>query len=242
MEAGLWQDLAAFYNADLRNISGPFDRAYGMDMTRYVSVVGLALRMVLPTDLAPFPPIRPPLAHGGDLWFAPQFAILGVHIPADALRTFHSFSGPRLVRKRITDQRIATAWIGRNLMYGGEITGKTVGTSGHTQFHAATVQWRTPEGEIGWVQLTQTPPLNAVASEHGLTITCSGDVHFRIHAPGINAAMLKQTKWMLPGLVIYIHSDAKSFASDEEAHNLEAEYSGITGMTLTFDRQSPPLK
>jgi hypothetical protein len=34
MEALLWRDLAQFYHADLRNLAGPYDRSYGMDMRR----------------------------------------------------------------------------------------------------------------------------------------------------------------------------------------------------------------
>ena len=43
LEAALWRDIAAFYHAGLRNLCGPFDRAYGMDMTRYASLLGLWL-------------------------------------------------------------------------------------------------------------------------------------------------------------------------------------------------------
>src|ERR1019366_8688134 len=47
MEAGLWRDIANLYQPELRNISGPFDRAYGMDMESYVSVDGVWMRTAL---------------------------------------------------------------------------------------------------------------------------------------------------------------------------------------------------
>ncbi len=122
-----------------------------MDMQDYVSLVGLALRTVLAPRLAPFPALDPPVNHVGDLWLAPQLAILGVHIPADAMRSFRTFTGQRLVRQPITDQRMATAWIGENAMWGGEKTGRTAGVAGHSQFHPATVHWRMPGGKIGWI-------------------------------------------------------------------------------------------
>ena len=50
MEAALWRTTADFYNANLRNISGPYDRSYGMDMRSYVSIQGLWLRTVLDAE------------------------------------------------------------------------------------------------------------------------------------------------------------------------------------------------
>jgi hypothetical protein len=41
MEADLWRDIARFYHAGLKNLAGPFTRAYGMDMPNYVGLTGL---------------------------------------------------------------------------------------------------------------------------------------------------------------------------------------------------------
>jgi hypothetical protein len=68
MEAALWSDLASFYNANLRNISGPFDRAYGMDMESYVSVVGMALRTVLDPHMAQSQHLIPSLIQPPITW------------------------------------------------------------------------------------------------------------------------------------------------------------------------------
>ena len=238
MEAGLWRDLAQYYNANLKNISGPFDRAYGMDMQSYVSVLGLALRTVLDAQAAPLPMQAPPVEHGGDLWFIPQFAILGVHIPPDALESFQNFSGERLVRQQIDAQRVAEAWIGEKVMFGGESTGKTRDISGESQFHPATVQWRTPSGKIGWIQLFQAPPLNVTADRQGLTISCDGDVRLRIHAEGLTAADLQQDTWALPGLKVQIATDARRFVRDSgigTTNEVEVEYYGITQMRLKIE-------
>jgi len=76
MEASLWRTTADFYNANLRNVSGPYDRAYGMDMQSYVSVVGICLRTVMDEDQAPLPKFVPPVDHIDDLWMAPLVVIL----------------------------------------------------------------------------------------------------------------------------------------------------------------------
>ncbi len=155
MEAALWNDIASFYQPDLRNISGPYDRSYGMDMESYVSVAGVWMRTVLDVQKAPLPKISATTDHVEDVWFAPLLAILGTRIPQNALEKINKFEGEHLLHKQITEQRAATAWIGRDVIYGGEVTGKTKDSGTTTQFHPATIQWRTPSKAIGWVRLVQ---------------------------------------------------------------------------------------
>lgn len=234
METALWRDLADFYNANLRNISGPFDRAYGMDMESYISVVGVALRTVLGENQAPLPKLASLVDHVGDLWFAPQFAIVGVRIPSDAMQKFQSFHGAHQVRHRIDEKRVATAWIGKNVIYGGEITAKTRDIGEHSQFHPATVQWQTPRGKIGWVQLTKSPPLDAVADRTGLQISCSGDVSFRIYMPGGNKDMVKQKIWKLPGLTVRLSTDAKKVTIEPGNDFVDVEYLDLSKISLVM--------
>src|ERR1700735_1982754 len=76
MESIMWKDIASFYNPLLRNISGPYDRSYGMDQESYVSIVGVWMRTVLDAKAAPLPPIAASTDHVADVWFAPHLAIL----------------------------------------------------------------------------------------------------------------------------------------------------------------------
>jgi hypothetical protein len=232
MEAGLWRDLASYYQPELRNLSGPYDRAYGMDMESYVSVVGVWMRTVLPADAAPLPKVAESTDHVADAWFGPHIAILGTQIPADALAKMKKFEGERLVHKQITDDRVATAWIGRAVMFGGEATSKTKDAGTTTQFHPATVQWRTPTGEIGWVRLVQCPVVDATADKQGLTISTTGDVRWRIHAKGMDQAKITANSWELPGLKIVISSDSKNFKMENAKEDVDIMYTGITGMRL----------
>jgi hypothetical protein len=232
MEAALWRDTASYYQPQLRNISGPYDRAYGMDMESYVSVMGVWMRSVLNARMAPLPVPTPTTDHLADIWFAPHIAILGTRIPADALTKMKSFSGEHLVRKQIDAKRVSTAWIGRDAIFGGEATTKTKDSGMTTQFHPATVQWRTPSGEIGWVQLVQSPPVDATADKHGLTIATDGTVRLRIHAKGYEVNRLSATLWQLPGLSISVTSDASGFNVENAADGADLVYSGIRKMRL----------
>ena len=234
MEASLWRTTADFYNANLKNVSGPYDRAYGMDMQNYVSVVGICLRTVMDEDQAPLPKFVPPVDHIDDLWMAPLMVILDTQIPPDAMEKFLRFSGEHQIRRQITDQRIATAWIGKEVIYGGEITGKTTNFGGYNQFHPATVQWRMPGGRIGWIQLLHFPPIDASADKHGIVISTTGDVEFRIFAPGTPSPRVSARRWTLPGLAVRVIADSKGFEVHPGNQVVDVKYAGITRMTLTL--------
>lgn len=234
MEASLWRTTADFYNANLRNLSGPFDRAYGMDMQSYVSVVGLWLRTVLSAGQAPLPKFDPPVDHVADLWFVPALVVLDPRIPDDAMRRFRAFPGDHQVRHRITGQRVATAWIGKNLIYGGEITNHTRFVDSEEQFHPVTVQWQTPTGTIGWIRLTRSPPIDASADRRGIVISAKGDLSFRISVPGATAGMVNFNEWTLPGLVIHVDADYKTFKAEQSNQFLDVSYTGISKMTLSI--------
>ena len=238
MEAGLWRATADFYNANLRNVSGPYDRSYGMDMQSYVSVVGLCLGTVLDQSQAPLPNLdHPPVDHVADLFFIPDLVVLDTKIPPDAMKSFHALQAEHQVRRQITDERIATAWIGKNVIYGGEITGHTRGVDGQSQFHPVTVQWQMPGGKIGWIQLTRTPPIDASAKKGEIDISAAGEVSFRIYAPGVTPDQLQEKLWKLPGLNVRVTADAKNFTAHTQNALGEVTYTGMTNMTLNIDPQ-----
>jgi hypothetical protein len=232
MEAKLWEDIADFYQPELRNVSGPYDRSYGMDMESYVSLVGVWMRTVMDAQKAPLPPIAVKTDHVADAWFVPQFVILGTQIPAGAMAKMKTFEGEHLLRKQITEQRVATAWIGKDVIFGGEATSKTKDAGPSSQFHPATVQWRTPSGEIGWVQLIETPMVDAIADKDGLTISTQGTVRFRVHARGLAQEKIAAGGWDLPGLRVGVTADAKSFRVEKVESGFDVTYVGITGMRL----------
>jgi hypothetical protein len=171
-----------------------------------------------------------------DLWLAPQVAILSARIPAPAMKKFRTFSGPHQVTRTIDDKRVATAWIGDRAVWGGEATTLTKDVGPTSQFHPATVQWRTPSGKIGWVQLTRAPNLNATADHDGITIETKGDVTFRIVANGIVASSITAKQWNLPGMPIAVESDgafsSHPTATPEEPNAVDVTYSGVSRIRL----------
>lgn len=48
-----WSVLGELYNADLKNVAGPWDRAYGFDMNRYLSILALHMWTLVGKEDAP---------------------------------------------------------------------------------------------------------------------------------------------------------------------------------------------
>lgn len=242
MEAHLWSDIADFYQPELRNLAGPYDRSYGMDMETYVAYVGVWMRSLLPAAKAPLPVPDGNTDHLADLWFAPHVVLLGAMPPAPEIAKLKSFSGEHMVRRQITDDRRATAWVGSKVILGGEDTKLTKDAPPDTQFHPATAQWRTPSGSIGWFYVWQSPKINAVVDHTTVQITTDGTITIRLKAEGAKREDITATRWKLPGLTVTLDGDQKDFAVKESSYyrpgdSYEITYSDLHRMRLTVTPQ-----
>jgi hypothetical protein len=202
MEAKVWLDSARFYHAGLLNQCGPWDRSYGMDMTRYAAVVGLWIWLASGREKAPFPNPHETFYHSADLCFGVCAALVGTRIPDGALPHLLAFQGPRLVEKRITDQRVASAWLEETFMLGAEHTGRS--KPGSSQFHPLTIHWRMPDGQIGWVKLVHSQPVDVVAGERELRVAGQGELMFQIFSPGALQEDIVCGQWGLNGLTVTV--------------------------------------
>jgi hypothetical protein len=186
---------------------------------------------VLDPKLAPFPEILPgPLDHSNDLIYAPLFAVLGAKIPAEARKNFEGFVEERQIRRVITPQRVATAWIGRDFIAGAESTNLT--REAGAQFHPATVHWKTPNGEVAWIRLYQGPRLNAQVEKETLTISGVGDFTFRMNGPALESRMVQRELWLLPGLSVKLDTDARAMTVTPGNGFMDVQYREATKFTL----------
>ncbi len=237
MEAGLWREIARFYHPGLRNLCGPYDRAYGIDMRRYVSLTGLWMTLSLPELAPPFPDlVAGEFGHAHDLLAAPLYYALGAEISADTRATLARFSGDRSVARTIDGTRRATAWLSEDVMLGAESTGRTrdagPGTS-HPIFVAASGHWRVGADDVGWFALTQAPRLDAVASPGRIAMVGErGDFRFRVSAAGLSASQLTRDRWQLPGLAMTIETDADAVRVEPGDGWVEIVYRGASRLDL----------
>jgi hypothetical protein len=241
MEALLWQDLAQFYHADLRNIAGPYDRSYGMDMRRYVAVIGIWIRLVMDKTRAPFPDTDQAFEHEHDLGIIPLIAFLGAQVPLPALEHFVAFRGERQIERVLAEAplRVVTAWIGQDRMLGGEFTSLTAPQS--TQLHPATIHWRIDPEQIGWVRLLYLEPVDARASKNRLGIATTSQITFLICAPGARSEQIKRDNWRLPQLAVRVETNAESLVVQPRDNLFAAVYGVAAGQPIscTLDCESP---
>jgi hypothetical protein len=176
--------------------------------------------------------------HLPDLWFAPQVVILGANPPAAALAKIRSFAGEHAVKRQITKERRATAWIGDKVILGGEFTNLSKDAPNPTQYHPATVQWRTPSKSIGWFYVLEAPKIDAIVDKTSMQIVAAGNVIFRLRAAGAKREDITANKWTLPGLIVTIQADQKDFSIKDATYYqtndcFEITYIGMRQMTLT---------
>ena len=225
METLLWRDIAQFYHADLRNLAGPYDRSYGMDMRRYASVIGIWMRLATDKIHALFPDTDRPFEHEHDIAFVPLIAFLGARVPPDARERLLAFQGERQIEHVISDspRRVATAWLGKDRMLGGEFTSRTAPQS--TQLHPATIHWRIDAEQIGWVRLFYLEPVDARASRDRLEIVTTSEIAFLVHAPGAPIEQIARENWQLPGLSVRVETNAEAMDVRPLCHSERSEES-----------------
>ncbi len=224
MEGLLWTDIARYYHAGLRNIAGPYDRSYGMDMRRYVAVVGEWIWLVTGKKQAPLPDLSQPFAHAHDLLFAPAAAILGAKVPRAARQHFIGFQWARRVSRIISNQpeRIATAWVGDRVMIGAEKSGGSKKPG--AQFHPATIHWRIGTDDVGWLRLLPNQPVDCNARPNMLEITGKGEMVFQICAPGLEPETISFGIWRLPGMTVYVETGVHDIRVEQRGDCMEIHY------------------
>ncbi|KAL1873155.1 hypothetical protein Daus18300_003974 [Diaporthe australafricana] len=244
----LWKDIADHYNPLLRNMAGPYDRAYTRDMTAHSSVLSLWWWAMFGREYG-----GQPLLGESDLLFdVIQGAAIALvvdtalkYIPeetADALKATGKWPGERLLEKSVRESldtdvvRVATSWLSAEVMIGGIAQAET--TNRGEQFVPAIVHWasdpdKTPSPYVGFFSLYPTAStVDAVAGPKTLTVsypntTQEGTDIFTFAVSGIPPS------WALSGKRITGLEDLPCLSVDVSAPGLEAL--PVTASTSTLE-------
>ena len=132
-----------------------------MDISAYVALLGLWLPSPVLPDLSQ------PFEHSHDLTMAPVVELLG-----GGPSSLEHETG--LVSQRIADDRVASGWLGDEMMMGGEEGGRW---RAEGQYHPATVHWAG-----GWLRVRSPHSLDAMVFEPGVLEVTGTDL--RIESSG----------------------------------------------------------
>jgi hypothetical protein len=242
LEQDLWRDMARFYHAGLGNLCGPYDRAVGMDMSRYVALSGIWLGFLLSTEATPLPDLHQPLAHGSDFLFTPCFALIEPQLPEETREHFSRFVEERWVERPIHDgRRVATAWLAENIMIGGQFTDRSRDVRDpDSRFHPATVHWKDNRGQLNWISLRQSSRVDARAEPGMLKIEAIGDALFRIHVADTASQVVSADHWHVAGLAVAVETDATEASIERHDDFIDISYRRATRFTLRFNLTSQP--
>lgn len=213
----LWKDIAEHYNPYLGNLVGPYDRAYTRDMPSHNSIVSFFWWGIFGRDKAPQPPkgdldLNYDITQGAALALVMD-TVSGVLSKDVITKLTTPFSGERLLRKTIRESlstsalRVATSWMSKTLMVGGQQIAEPETVQRGKQFVPAIAHWASdpthkPFPYNGFFSLYPTAStVDAVASKNKLTIsypntTQTGTSSFQFMLSGIPPA------WSLSGNVV----------------------------------------
>jgi hypothetical protein len=159
----IWATEMELYNANMKNLAGPWDRAYGYDMTKYVAIISLHMYTLVGKEKGPIGSRPWAMTHADDYEYAPLIAVLApfhnsllpnetvsklLTFPGEHIYTTSAFSPP-------TDAfpRNYTTWLSDKLTVGAQSFDED-GVGGprydSSQWNPAAVQWLRSDGSVGY--------------------------------------------------------------------------------------------
>ncbi|KAJ5952923.1 uncharacterized protein N7479_011336 [Penicillium vulpinum] len=225
-----WEELAQLYNANLKNLAGPWDRSYGYDMKEYASLTGAVIWGVVGRKHAPVPQQDLGMFHQDDFAFYPLFALsmpeMVKSMPSKVKKNLLKFPGEHMYTSQAysppfdTYPRNITAWMSKDVTIGAEtVMEKVAGgpSINPGQFNPAVIQWAIDDQKIGCISHWVTESsIHAVAAPRSLHISypnatsAQGPVSFNFLFSGltINNGFNVTGLEVLPGLNVKVSTNA----------------------------------
>jgi hypothetical protein len=170
--AGLAEEIATAYHPRLRNLCGPYFRAYGLDMTRYVAALGLWLTAAGARP-EPLPELDAAELHQGhDLQLGATIPLFPTVTAELAASLGAAPPLPRRFSRELSDERHVAGHLEQESMFGVE-------SSPHdwdawVQFTGATGHWAAGD-EVAWFVLRARGSLAGIPRADGLDLRLTPD-------------------------------------------------------------------
>jgi len=189
LEADLWRDIGDFYHPGLRNLCGPYDRAYGMDMTRYAALLGLWLWWGCGAGVRAFPDTARPFGHAHDFCATSLLALAPPLIPEDAIAALTRGLANRDIERRMPGRTI-TAAVRRELMLGAVDPARVDPTG---QAAPITAHWLDAAGAVAWLCIRG--PLGGTVSDTTIALHSDAELMLECSASAMNG--LRERTWQI---------------------------------------------
>lgn len=225
----LWSDVATFYNANLRNMCGPFLRSYGMDMNKYNAVIGVCIGLALDNEaIAPFPGKAG--GHYHDASFVASVFELGLSIPGHVMKELRSFGESRYISRNTPNYyegdtvKKVTAVIYKDWMMGGLWGNRKVSAILKT----GTMHWLTPDGDIGWLLIPGEGKTNIVVTDQKMSIYLADEAasqfEILVCVKGLTGKDFTPNSWSMNGMKLRVDTKLSVLScrkiSDSSPHHV----------------------
>jgi hypothetical protein len=182
--------ISGLFHPGLRNVCGPYIRAYGLEMDKYVSLTGLWLSMSgLGEELLP-PELTVETVHVHDLYFLPVFE----HLRTAALVEFVALptDQPR-THVQIFGSVTSTSILAPKLCIGGE-TGR-IPDFAKDQYFPLVTHFIDVDGNLGFLGMQ----LGENSSNIDVAVTENGEAHMQARGLDSPFTLIMRTSEMLEG-------------------------------------------
>ncbi|KAJ4995570.1 hypothetical protein K4K48_010107 [Colletotrichum sp. SAR 10_66] len=242
-----WKAVAQLWNPSMKNMAGPWDRAYGYDMNRYVSLMALWFWTLIGKDNSSLISAPQVMSHAADYAWAPLFAVLADYhqslLPEGLVANLTTFSGDHFFTASTYYPpydyvpRNITSWLSENLTIGAESFNENViggPSENQASFNPAVIQWNTGN-EISFISLYPTEMALDVAVEaNKLTLTYPNGTADSIFSFVVGTFIKKPTVagWAdVQGLNVSVSGNI----NETYALSFAGEYGGSDSMIRDFE-------
>jgi hypothetical protein len=218
LENKLWNETVTFYHPNLKNMAGPYFRAYGMDMQQYFSIIGLWISVALDDETkAPMPPGKGPKY--GEMSNISSILHLGLSIPQTVLDQFNNPNTKIFLQKAIPNKykgdalKMVTMQMDEHWMMGG-LWGNL---RKWEQIKSGTIHWLNKNKEINWLMILGDGKTNVKIADKKMDIYPSQEkiqsMEFFIYATDQNPETFKNKNWLLPTIQLKLKTQLKKFTA-----------------------------
>ncbi|EJD39180.1 hypothetical protein AURDEDRAFT_71425 [Auricularia subglabra TFB-10046 SS5] len=166
---GTFNTTAHLWHAGMRNLAGPWDRSYSLNMKTSLGILALVLTPLIGREASSLRRYPETMSHARDWAWASLVAVSSdtyVGLVSDEVKhMFETFDGERTWTGKAfyppydLEPRNITTWLGETIMIGAEsyrTASKNGPSNNNGQFHPAVAQWSYGKDDLGWFTLRST--------------------------------------------------------------------------------------